>query len=87
MVIVCVLVAVGQLLREDLVSASLTVGVRRKIFLDYLDNISTFHPIEVIIEATSGAGQPGAPWEAALKLANLPWKANLVDLGEVFLLA
>ena len=83
MVIVCVLVAVGQLLREDLVSASLTVGVRRKIFLDYLDNISTFHPIEVIIEATSGAVQPGSPWEAALKLANLTWKANLVYLGEV----
>ena len=42
-------------------SASITVGVRRRIFIEYLDTILPVHPIEVIHEAASGAGQPGPP--------------------------
>ena len=56
------------------------------MFLEYLDNFLPVHSIEVITDATSRAGRPGAPWEGALTLDNVPGKANLVDLGVVFVL-
>ena len=54
--LVCVVVKVVQILRGDLASASLTVGVRRRMFLEYMDNILPVHHIEVIPEDASVAG-------------------------------
>ena len=51
--LVCVVVAVLQILRGNLASASLTVGVGISMFLRYLDTFLPEHHMEVIPEADS----------------------------------
>ena len=52
--------------RGYLMSSFLSVGICRRIFLEYMDAILPVHPIEVVPEAASGAGRPGTPWEGPL---------------------
>ena len=57
------------------------------MILEYLDTILSVHPIEVILESTSGEIPTWSPREGALSLANVPVKYNLIDLGEMIILA
>ena len=45
------------------------------------------HTIEVIPEAASGARQTGSTMEGELELADVTGEDELVELGEVFMLA
>ena len=51
-----------------------------------MDTILPVHPIEVIPEDASGERLPGATGEVELALAYAPGEADLVELGEVFML-
>ena len=85
--LVRVVVAVVQLPRRELASKYLTVGVRRRMILYYIDTILSVHPIEVIPEAASGAGRPRVTREGALELADVLGGSDLVYLGGLFFLA
>ena len=49
-----VVVAFVQIPWGYLVSTSITVGVRHRMILSYLDTILKVHPIEVILDANYG---------------------------------
>ena len=87
MALVRVVVDFFHLPQGYLASTYLTVGVRRRIILNCLGTILPVHPIEVILEATSGERRPRTPGEGALALFSVTGKSYLVDLGEVFMLA
>ena len=52
--LVYVVVAAVHLPQGSLVSTSITVGVRHRMILSYLDTILKVHPIEVILDANYG---------------------------------
>ena len=71
----------------DLAHASLIVGLWCRMLLKYMDIILFIHPSEVVMEDASGARRPGATGEGVLALPNVPGIYELVDFGEMVMLA
>ena len=76
-----------KLTQGYLAAVILTVRVRSGVILQDMDAITPVHLVKVVPKSTYGAGQTGAPLKEALSFANIPGEAELIELGEVFLLS
>ena len=85
--LVQVLITVIQLLRGDLVVASLTLRSRCGLLLHDMDYLPPVYPMKVIPKYASSVRQHGAPWKGALIFSNVSREYGLIYLGYLFLLS